>query len=287
MKPETKVKPIIETKVEKRTELALPAAPTLKAVSTALEFTPEQMKLITDTVAKGATPDELKLFLYRCHKLGLDPLKPGQIYFIKYGNSPGTIVVGIDGFRARANRTGKLAGIKRGAIKDEKGNLVGAWAEVYRSDWQQPAREEIPLAEYNTGKSNWAKMPETMVKKVAEAAALRMAFPDELGGIYTPDEMDQADSPNRIVAQQPPADGSDGNTDPTHYKIDFGKYAQRTLEEVGVDNLRNYVEYLEGAAKKKGQPIDPNGKVGIFIAKAEEFIGAFENSPIEGEETPF
>jgi len=71
------------------------------------KFTDEQLKLIKDTVAKGATDDELKLFLYRAQSLGLDPLKTGQIYFIKYGSGPGTIVVGIDGFRARANRTGK------------------------------------------------------------------------------------------------------------------------------------------------------------------------------------
>ena len=103
-------------------------------------FTPEQMKLITQTVAKGATPNELELFLYRCQNLGLDPLKPGQIYFVKYGSSPGTIVVGIEGFRARASRTGKLSGIKRGALRDVEGRLIGAWAEVYRSDWQHFAR---------------------------------------------------------------------------------------------------------------------------------------------------
>ena len=82
------------------------------------QYSQEQMSLITATVAKGATPDELKLFLYRAQNLGLDPLKPGQIHFIKYGTDPGTIVVGIDGFRAKASRTGKLAGIKRGAIHD-------------------------------------------------------------------------------------------------------------------------------------------------------------------------
>lgn len=155
-------------------------------------WTGEQVDLIKRTVAKGATDDELKLFLYRCRNLELDPLKPGQIYFIKYGTSPGTVVVGIDGFRARAARTGRLSGIKRGALYDVNGKLVGAWAEVYRNDWQHPAREEVPLSEYNTGKSQWVKMPETMIKKVAECAALRMAFPDDLGGLYSPEEMDQA-----------------------------------------------------------------------------------------------
>src|SRR5262245_42521574 len=125
------------------------------------QWTPDQMKLITDVVARGATQDELKLFLYRCQKMGLDPLKPGQVHFIKYGSSPGTIVVGIEGFRSIAARTGKVSGIKRGVVKED-GKLTAAWCEVYRSDWQHPAREEVPFSEYTTGKGPWAKMPETM-----------------------------------------------------------------------------------------------------------------------------
>ena len=154
-------------------------------------LTSEQIALVRDTVAKNATNDELQLFLYRCKAMGLDPLKPGQIHFIKYGNGPGTIVVGIDGFRARAAATNKHSGTKRGILRDEKGHCVGAWCEVYRADWREPAREEVSLSEYNTNKGPWAKMPETMIKKVAEAAALRMAFPDELGGIYTSEEIDR------------------------------------------------------------------------------------------------
>lgn len=159
------------------------------AIDDKQSFSEDQLKLIISTVAKGATSEELKLFLYRCKNMGLDPLKPGMVHFIKYNNSPGTIVVGIDGFRSRAAQTGKHTGTKRGIIRDESLRCIGAWAEVYRSDWQHPAREEVPFEEYSTGKGSWAKMPETMIKKVAEVAALRMAFPDELGGIYSADEM--------------------------------------------------------------------------------------------------
>lgn len=173
----------------------------LPAAVAANEFTPEQVALITSTVAKGATPDELKLFLYRCQNMGLDPLKPGMVHFIKYGNNPGTMVVGIDGFRSRAAATGKHRGTKRGILRDAKGACIGAWAEVYRADWEHPAREEVSFREYSTGKSGWAKMPETMIKKVAECAALRMAFPDQLGGVYAPEEMDQAE---RHAPEAPP-----------------------------------------------------------------------------------
>lgn len=171
------------------------------------QLTREQIELVKHTVAIGATDNELALFLYQAKKRGLDPLTR-QIYFIKRRqfnpdtdryDEVGTIQTGIDGFRVIANRTGKLSGIKRGIILDE-GNLIGAWAEVYRSDWQQPAREEVSLVEYCQTKKDgsprglWATMPETMLKKVAEAAALRMAFPEDLSGIYSHDEMAQADN---------------------------------------------------------------------------------------------
>jgi phage recombination protein Bet len=242
-------------------------------------WTPEQIKLIRDVVAKGASDDELKLFLYRCKNMGLDPLKPGQIYFIKYGNSPGTIVVGIEGFRTRANTTGKLAGIKRGVLRDEKSRCVGAWAEVFRKDWNEPAREEVSLTEYNTGKGNWNKMPETMIKKVAEAAALRMAFPDELGGVYTNEEMDQAEASKGGVYPDQPGenDGDPNRTQP--YIIPFGKFAKRTLEEVNLDDLRSYVDYIEVKAQKEGKPL--TGKVLDFMERATDYIVAHEESPLE------
>lgn len=245
-----------------------------------LDYTQEQLRLITATVAKGASPDELKLFLYRCKNLGLDPLKPGQIHFVKYGSNPGTIVIGIEGFRSIAARTLKLSGIKRGVIKDSEDNLIAGWAEVYRSDWKEPAREESPIQEYNTGKGIWATKPETMIKKVAEAAALRMAFPDDLGGVYETAEMEKAaPEPPRITPDQPEAD--DGIHDDS-YRIPFGKFQKRTLEEVGVGDLRSYIHYIESKAAKDGKPL--TGKVLDFVERASEFISAFENGSQEPED---
>lgn len=168
-------------------------------------FTDEQKQLLLNTVAKGATPDEFKLFLYRCTNLRLDPLKPGQAHFVKIGSGPGVFVVGIDGFRAIAGRTGLHCGTARGVLRDDNGKLIGAWAEVDRKDWRRPAREEVSFAEYNTGRSAWAKLPESMIKKVAEVAALRMAFPDDLGGVYESAEMDQATAGPREVQEPAPA----------------------------------------------------------------------------------
>lgn len=243
------------------------------------QFTPKQIELIKSVVAKGATNDELQLFLYRCKNLGLDPLKPGQIHFIKYGNSPGTIVVGIDGFRSRAASTGKLAGIKRGAIRDEKGKCIGAWAEVYRVDWKEPAREEVSLSEYNTGKSNWAKMPETMIKKVAEAAALRMAFPGELGGVYSQDEMEQAEvSTLPKVKPEDPGDGN-GILDSNGYRVPAGTFAKRGLHEIDPRELADYIERREKALAKK--PDQKPEWWDEFVYQSEQYLAELETATVE------
>lgn len=180
------------------------------------EFSREQVDLIKSMVAVGATDDELSLFLYRAKITGLDPLSR-QIYFIKRKKknedgeyeSSGTIQVGIDGFRIIADRTGKLKGIKRGTMVDERGILRG-WAEVYRKDWDEPAREEVSFEEYAQKDYQsqkpiglWKSMPETMIKKCAEAAALRMAFPADLSGIYSYEEMAQAGNEPYISATPP------------------------------------------------------------------------------------
>jgi phage recombination protein Bet len=242
-------------------------------------WSPEQFKLITNVIAKGASPDELELFLHRCKNLGLDPLKPGQIYFIRYSSGPGTIVVGLEGFRARAGRTGKLSGIKRGAIRDDKGLLTGAYAEVYRSDWKESAREEVSLREYDTGRGNWQKMPETMIKKVAECAALRMAFPDELGGVYEQAEMDQADK-GRVFPDQPLQ--IDGVKDPTEeYTIPGGTHVKRHLHEIDPKILMKYIEACEARWLKKPETMP--GWWDDFVIRAEGYLGDLENKKPDDE----
>lgn len=250
-------------------------------------WTPDQLKLITDVVAKGATPDELKLFLYRCNKMGLDPLKAGQIFFIKYGNSPGTIVVGIEGFRSRASKTGKLRGIKRGVLRDEAGVCTGAWAKVRRSDWDEPAEAEVSLAEYTTGKNNWATKPETMIQKVAEAAALRMAFPDELGDAYSPEEMDKTalePRPNPIYCDQPgPEDGV--VLPPSEYRITFGQWGRKSIDEIlrdpkiGPHRVAEYIEYLERPEQVTKRQTDKPHLIPLvaeFIERASDAIAFME-----------
>lgn len=160
-----------------------------------IEWTPEQLDLIKRTVAKDCTADETKLFLYQCSRTGLDPLAR-QIYAVKRGGKM-VIQTAIDGYRLVADRTGYYAGsddaVFTGAPQKDLCASVTIWKMV--SGQRCPFSASARWGEYYPGDSQgtmWKKMPHTMLAKCAEALALRKAFPADLSGVYTAEEMDQA-----------------------------------------------------------------------------------------------
>lgn len=181
-----------------------------------IEFTPDQLEMIRETKCPPGTPDmEFKRFIHRAETTGLDPLSD-QIHLSLRNKKEGDkwvhvyqIIVGIDGFRSYADRTGKLSGIKRGITLNKNGALDSAWAEVYRVDWKFPASAIVFWEEFvqkdKSGKPTfmWAKMPRNQLMKCAEAAAHRMAFP-HLAGIYEAAELDQANNEEPEPIPDPP-----------------------------------------------------------------------------------
>ena len=163
-----------------------------------LEWSREQIELIKRTVAKDATDQELKLFLYTAKHAGLDPLL-GQVHFIKRRSKNksgqweevGQTLFGRDAYRIVAHRSGAFDGCEVEPVFDDKGALRAARATVYRKDMARPFRVEVYLAEYSDPERSflWRNKPITMLCKVAEAHALRMAFPDLLVGSYMPEEL--------------------------------------------------------------------------------------------------
>ena len=153
-----------------------------------------------------ASPQELQTLLAIVKNRNLNPFTK-EVYFIKYGNNPAQIVVSKDAFMKRAEQNQNYDGFESGVIyEDEKGELktkkgvilprkstlIGGWCEVYRKDRSRPVYREVELSAYNTHKNWWQKAPGQMIEKVAIVAAVRDAFSENVGGLYTADETEQA-----------------------------------------------------------------------------------------------
>lgn len=243
------------TELVERTESGLPN----------VSWTNEQVELIKRTIAVGATNDELQLFLYQAKRTGLDPLSR-QIHFVKRkssdGEGKGTIQTAIDGYRLVADRTGKYAG-SDDYLFDEGINQFqhinsGRKAPITATVtvWKIVQGERCPFTatarwdEYFPGEKQgfmWKKMPYLMIGKCAESLALRKAFPAELSGLYTNEEMMQADTSHAATTAQPQATQSAGPRMPGY----AGKYANKPVADMSLETLK---EFLPGLLKGIADP---------------------------------
>jgi len=188
-----------------------------------------------------ATTVEAMTFLSIARYQKLNPFLR-EIYLIKYGRFPASIVVGKDTFTKRAERHPKYRGFSAGIIVSSKAapekverrkgcfyqkateNLVGGWAIVPREkDGELPVEIEVSFDEYvgrtGDGQINrqWAGKPATMIRKVALVQALRERFPEEFEGMYDEAEIrDDSHRPEEFgmplsVAEAAVKDGGNGH----------------------------------------------------------------------------
>lgn len=197
------------------TELARREQPTGGALAM---WNAEQLDIITKLICPDATPAELSLFGQVCQRTGLDPFAK-QIYGIKRQGKL-TIQTSIDGFRLQAQRSHDYAGQEGPQWCGEDGIWRDVWLSkdvhpaaarvgVYRKGWSRPAwgvSTWNEYAQFYNGKpqGQWGTMPANMLAKCAESQALRKAFPAELSGLYSRDEMAQADNESPVETGPPP-----------------------------------------------------------------------------------
>ena len=192
----------------------------------AIALPDERLELLRATYGQGCSAAEFELFVAAARRLGLDPFARQITLTPRRKKSGGRWVevfepvVTIDGFRAVAERSGTYEGQTAAQWCGPSGNWLDVWLAsdppvacrvgVYRQGWREPIWGIALWDAYAAKKHDgsligwWAKGGAHMLAKCAEALALRRAFPNVLGGVYSPEEMQQAQGA-RAQAPQPPA----------------------------------------------------------------------------------
>lgn len=238
-------------------------------------WSPEQIALVKRTICKDATDDELKLFMHVCERTGLDPFAR-QIYATKRqnyktGESQMVVQTSIDGFRLAASRSNAYAGSDDPVLDDEK-KPNKATVTVYKMVQGQRCAftASARWGEYYPGPKlgfMWDKMPCVMLGKVAEALALRKAFPADLSGVYAKEEMDQAENEGQRVAPNQPGP-NDGVRLPTRsaYQFPDGKFNRKYIDEISIPELESWCDWWD-EQKANGKPLRPGLAEQIEISR--------------------
>jgi len=179
------------------------------------KFNEDEMQVVRETIAPGCSDAELMLFAKVCERTGLDPFAR-QIYALKRkvkddsGNwvERMSLQTSIDGLRVIAERTSDYGGQLGPQWCGEDAAWQDVWLKaeppaaarvgIVRKGFEDPVWAIALYREYvQTYKNNgelspthmWAEKPSLMLAKCAEALALRKAFPNDMSGVYTEDEI--------------------------------------------------------------------------------------------------
>ena len=281
-----------------------------------IEQTPGQIVVLTEddistlvaanVIPQGTPAPVVKLFARFCSESRLSPFKR-QVHLVGPRSGKFTIQTGIDGYRAIADRTGRYAG-NDDPVFDDEAKPTKATVTVHKMIGGQRCAFTATArwSEYFPGDTQgfmWKKMPHLMLSKCAESLALRKAFPDELGGIYTDEEMEQADAgkghkpsngtpDESYVDQSEPsapvtvAGASFDTFDPTKETVTFGKWSGSKWSEVPLD----YIQWLAKGANKPDIKAKAEGTLSYLEHLNEQkplevdpFAETFDEKPVDPE----
>lgn len=213
------------------------------------------MQTLQRTVAKDTTPEEYWIFANYCKSTGLNPLK-NEIWCIKTSQRL-QLMTGINGYLAIANRHPMFDGMQT-IINENEGSVVSATCRVWRKDRKYAHECTAYMSEfYKPGrdgkKSTWDLMPRKMIEKVAKCHTLREAFPQEMNGLYTDDEM-----PAEYAA---PNEGLDKRT-----RTELVQTLGQALPKVELSS--DFLRFAEDAVQKveiASEPVQPKPKANITL----------------------
>lgn len=156
----------------------------------------EVVTALVQTAFKGLTPEKAKQAalegMIRGYKF--KDFLEGNVYAIPYGQGY-SLVSGIDHARKIGMRSGVIG---KGAPEyetDSDGKLISCTVTIKRRVGEDVGEftATVYFEEYSTGQNLWTKKPRTMIAKVAEMHALRMACPEELAQAYVEEELERHD----------------------------------------------------------------------------------------------
>lgn len=258
----------------------------------AIQWTPEEVRVIKQVTANDLTDPEFVVFAEVCRATGLNPMQR-QIYGYKIGGKM-VIQTGIDGLRLIASRTGEYEGQTAPQWCGEDGVWVEAWlkkeppAAAKVGVWRRGAREAtyatVTWAEFGpndrNANVNWKSRPAHMLAKTAEAHALRKAFPNETAGIDSARDLENPGegAPPPVVidahARELYAGGDDDD-----FVAPITNEQMRRLHGLGKERGFEHTALSEWA--KAAYTV--NSVRELTYEQAEHFIATVEAQPIKGE----
>ena len=252
-------------------------------------FTDQQIAALRQIGLGANTQADVEVFFHQAKRSGLDPFRR-EIYMItrKTKNGPkATIQTGIDGFYKIADRVTRATGGTWGIPETLWCGPNGQWRDVWL-ERTPPAAAKVTVerngsrfttvatsAEYNAGSPMWQKMPARMIAKCAEALAIRRAFPDDLSGLYTSEEMAQADSP--APAPRPQAQQSQGGSRLAQAMGQRPQPQQQPVESQPEPWQAQWAELKDALATAGLAPAEDRGD--LWLGKLNELTGASWTHP--------
>ena len=235
-------------------------------------YSRDQLELVKRTLMpRGASDDELALFVGTANRMGLDPFAQ-QIRAIRRKEwnadtnqmeSKISIEPGIDGFRLVAHRTGEVEAQLGPYWCGPDGKWLDAWLSetppaaarfgVLRKGYREPRWAVALWREYRQTKRDggvtrmWTDRPAGQLAKCAEALAWRATFPHELGGVYTTDEMAQADrdEPEATISRFAVVEGGIPSEDTIRGLESVAAAKELVTREIVSDRYREAVKIAE------------------------------------------